>query len=63
MKSIDEIANEATRLVERVISNEVPAETCPANKEKAEWKKGQVREKVVEKLKTTIAVPGPEMLK
>lgn len=65
MKTVDEIAEEALRAMDRVLRNEIQAETCPEKKEKAEWKKTQVREKVVAKLQDTIGPSklGPSILK
>lgn len=62
-KPIDTIVDEVLRSVERVLRNEIPNETCPEKREKAEWKKGQVREKVVSKLQEDIHAIGPMQTK
>jgi hypothetical protein len=36
-KSVTDIVNEAERLVNRVLNNNIQPEKCPIKKQKAEW--------------------------
>lgn len=59
MKIVTEIVDDCMRSIERIIRNEVPAETCAAKKEKAEWKKEQIRLQLIERLHSTQHPVGP----
>lgn len=71
MKIVTEIVDDCMRAIERTIRNEVPTETCPAKKEKAEWKKEQIRLQLIERLSAAAPVgpshtpveTGPSILK
>ena len=55
----EEIATQAQRAVDRVLSNNIQVETCPEKKRKAEWK----REKVVAILVAKLGSVGPSQTK
>ncbi len=59
MKSNIEIADEALRLVDRVIRNELPTESCPVKEERAKWKREEVRAIIVSKLQPAVDKIGP----
>lgn len=50
MKTVEQIADEAVRAVDRVINNNIKTETCPEKKNKPEWKKDEVRAAIARKL-------------
>ena len=57
--TVEEIASEALKAVDRVIRNNIQVETCPVKKQKAEWKK----EKVVQELAVKLGIVGPKEVK
>lgn len=59
MKTPEQIADEALRAANRVINNNVTAETCPEKKGKPEW----VREKVRGILAAKLTSVGPSEIK
>ncbi len=59
MKTVEQIADEAVRAVDRVINNNIKTETCPEKKGKPEW----VREKVRGILAAKLTSVGPSEIK
>lgn len=64
MKSNIEIADEALRLVDRVIKNELPTVSCPEKQGHVQWKREEVKQILISKLQTPAANQiGPVMIK
>ena len=64
MKSNIEIAEEAIRMIDRVIKNELPTVTCPEKQQHVLWKRGEVKQIIVSRLQTPSAVMiGPSVVK
>lgn len=57
-RHIDEVADKVLRQIEKVINNSIPTESCPQKKEKVEWKREQVLEKVKHKLSQNTVGPS-----
>lgn len=64
MKSNIEIAEEAIRMIDRVIKNELPTVTCPEKQQHVLWKRGEVKQIIVSKLhEPNMVSVGPKELK
>lgn len=50
MKSNIEIAEEALRLIDRVIKNELPTVSCPEKQSHVLWKREEVKQILINKL-------------
>lgn len=64
MKSVIEISEQAIRLMENVIKNEIPTESCPEKNQRANWKREQVRQEIIQRLSAqTNNSVGPSEIK
>lgn len=64
MKSNIEIADQAVRLMNNVIKNELPTESCPEKRQHILWKREEVRQLIISKLQTpAVNQIGPTMIK
>lgn len=63
MKSVNEISDEALRLIERIINNECPTLSCPEKQQQNLWKRDQVRQAIAGKLLGVVKGPGPAQIK
>lgn len=64
MKSNIEIADEAIRMIDRVIKNELPTVICPEKNQHVLWKRSEVKQIIVSKLQQPVLKPiGPKEYK
>ena len=64
MKSNIEIAEQAIRLMENVIKNELPNVSCPEKNARVNWKRDEVRQIVASRLQVTaVNQIGPTLTK
>jgi hypothetical protein len=64
MKSNIEIAEQAIRLMETVIKNELPTVSCPEKQSRVQWKRGEVRQIIISRLQgPSVVMIGPTILK
>ena len=64
MKSNIEIAEEAIRMIDRVIKNELPTVTCPEKQQHVLWKRGEVKQIILSRLQTpSVVMIGPTITK
>jgi hypothetical protein len=64
MKSNIEIAEEAMRMIDRVIKNELPNVSCPEKNQHAMWKRSEVKQIIVSKLhQPNMVSVGPSVMK
>jgi len=64
MKSNIEIADEAMRMIDRVIKNELPTVTCPEKMQHVLWKRGEVKQIILSKLQDpAVNMIGPTLTK
>ena len=64
MKTNIEIAEQAARLVDRTINNELPTVSCPEKMSHVMWKRQETLRLVMEKLQQQTSVStGPKMIK
>lgn len=61
-KSSEAIADEALRVMEKVINNNVQTKSCPIAEQKAIWKRGEIKKTIAEKLQPTTTA-GPKQIK
>lgn len=59
-----EIAEQALRLMERVINNELPTVSCPEKMTHVRWKREEVKQIIISKLQTpSVNQIGPTVIK
>ena len=64
MKSNIEIAEEAIRMMDRVIKNELPVVSCPEKMQRVMWKRGEVKQFIMSRLQEPASVQiGPTVMK
>lgn len=64
MKSNIEIADEAIRMIDRVIKNELPTVACPEKMSHVNWKRAEVKQIIISKLhEPSPGTIGPTMIK
>lgn len=64
MKSNIEIAEEAIRMMDRVIKNELPVVSCPEKMQHVMWKRGEVKQIIMSRLQEPASVQiGPTVMK
>ena len=64
MKSNIEIAEEAMRMIDRVIKNELPNVSCPEKNQHVMWKRSEVKQIIVSKLhEPNMVSVGPSVIK